>query len=272
VERTDTHTHTYLSNHGDGTVEEVVAAAAARGITTLALTEHLPLPHEADPTGTFAMDADKVEWYLAAIVAAREAHPGLEIITGVEVDWRAGAEQYILDRLAPFELVLGSVHMLGDDVIGYWEFDHPNLVDGWYERGEESVWREYCETWIQAVLSSVPFNIMSHPDLPKKLGFKPTFDARELYANMAHAAALGDVMVEVNTSGLRKPVGELYPGPALLKAFCAAGVPCTVGSDAHTPTDVGRDLEAAYTAMRAAGYTTVTVPTRTGDRREVPLG
>ncbi|MDR1082417.1 MAG: hypothetical protein LBL27_00935, partial [Coriobacteriales bacterium] len=67
------------------------------------------------------------------------------------------------------------------------------------------------------------------------------------------------------------PVGELYPAPELLKAFCAAGVGCTVSSDAHTPSDVGRDLNLAYDAMRDAGYTFVTVPTHTGDRRKVFL-
>ena len=88
---------------------------------------------------------------------------------------------------------------------------------------------------------------------------------------MAETAAAQDVLVEVNTSGRYKPIGELYPGPALLKAFCDAGVGCTVSSDAHTPADVGRDIDLAHAAMREAGYRYVTVPTRLGDRRTIQL-
>ncbi|MDR3053142.1 MAG: histidinol-phosphatase HisJ family protein [Coriobacteriales bacterium] len=267
MELTDTHTHTYLSNHGTGTVEQVVAAAVARGLSTVALTEHLPLPREVDPAGIFAMDAEKVGYYIDCIQAAREAYPQIEVICGIEVDWREGAEQYILDRLGPWEIVLGSVHMLAD----CWEFDHPDLIDGWYERGAQNVWQEYLRLWCDAVNSAVPFTIMSHPDLPKKLGFKPEFDTRDFYAEFAAVASARDVMIEVNTSGLYKPVGELYPGPELLRAFAQAGVACTVASDAHDPAHVGRDLDKAHAALRAAGYTHVTVPTRSGDRRSIPL-
>jgi histidinol-phosphatase (PHP family) len=273
MELTDTHTHTWYSGHGEGTVEEVVAAAVAHGLSTVALTEHLPLPPEVDPTGTFAMTDEQVAPYLEEIVRAREAHPTIEVICGIEVDWRENAESYILDLLQqnPYEIILGSVHMLTDAEGTMWEFDHPDYIDGWRQRGEENVWNEYFRLWRDAVRSAVPFTVMAHPDLPKKLGFKPRFDPRDHYAAMAEAAAAADVLVEVNTSGLRKPVGELYPAPALLRAFCDAGVGCTVSSDAHTPSDVGRDLDAAHAAMRDAGYTHVTVPTRTGDRRTIPL-
>jgi histidinol-phosphatase (PHP family) len=271
MELTDSHTHTYLSNHGTGEVEEVVAAAVAQGMTTLAITEHLPLPPEVNEDGTFAMDADKVDYYLEALEAARRKYPDIELITGVEIDWRWGAEQYILDRIAPYELRLGSVHMLTDADGNHWEFDHPAYAAGWQERGEETVWRQYFELWTQALDSAVPFDIMTHPDLPKKLGFKPKFDTSDLYTAMAEAAAKAGVMVELNTSGLRKPVGELYPAPTLLKAFCQAGVPCTISSDAHKPSDVGRSFDQGYAALKAAGYTYVTVPTRTGDRRQIQL-
>ncbi|MDR0500007.1 MAG: histidinol-phosphatase HisJ family protein [Coriobacteriales bacterium] len=275
MEKTDCHTHTYLSNHGTGTVNEVVAAACAQGLTTIAITEHLPLPKSVNTDGSFAMDADKLGFYLQEVEAARAAYPQIEVICGTEVDWREGAEDYILNLLAshgsPFELVLGSVHMLSEADGSHWEFDHPDFISGWEECGEEQVWQRYFELWRDAVRSVVPFQLMTHPDLPKKLGFKPKFDARELYQAMATEAAKAGVMVEVNTSGLHKPVRELYPTQALLEAFCAAKVDCTVSSDAHCPADVGRDLDKGYHAMMLAGYTHVTVPTRSGDRRKIEL-
>lgn len=271
MELTDTHTHTWFSGHGTGTVEEVVQAACDKGLTTIALTEHLPLPKKIDPEGTFSMTEDQVPLYLEQIEDARKRHPQIEVICGAEVDWREGAESFILQRVTPYEILLGSVHMLTDEDGNAWEFDYQGSIEGWAERGENDVWYEYFELWQDAVLSAVPFTVMAHPDLPKKLGFQPDFDPRAMYAAMAHLAASKDVLVEVNTSGLHYKVGELYPAPRLLKAFCDAGVGCTVGSDAHDPRHVARDLDKAYAAMREAGYTHVTVPTRTGDRRLIPL-
>jgi len=273
MEKTDSHTHTWLSGHGSGTVDDVVCAALAQGMTTVALTEHLPLPVEVDPDGGFGMTPPQVEEYFAALDEARRAHPSIEIISGTELDWRWGAEAYLLDWLQryPFELKIGSVHMLSYPDGSHWEFDYAGSADGWDERSEEGVWREYFELWMQAITSKVPFDIMAHPDLPKKLGHKPTFDTIEYYHAMAEAAAKAGVMVEVNTSGLYKTVRELYPAPLLLRAFYEAGVPCTISSDAHKPADVGRSFDAGYAALRAAGYTHVTVPTRAGDRRQIRI-
>ncbi|MCL2757674.1 MAG: histidinol-phosphatase HisJ family protein, partial [Coriobacteriia bacterium] len=258
-----------------GTVDEVVSAALTRGLSMVALTEHLPLPSYVDSDATYAMDADKVEVYLDAVKQARDAHPEIEVICGVEIDWRFGAQDYILTKLAEtpaaFELLLGSVHMLTNEDGDQFEFDHPDFINGWYERSVDQVWEQYLGLWLAAVNSAVPFDIMTHPDLPKKFGFKPKFDTRDYYAAMAEAAARRGVMVEVNTSGLRKPVGEIYPATGLLTAFCDAGVACTMGSDAHIPHDVGRDFDKGCAALREAGYTCVTMPTRSGDRRPIPL-
>jgi histidinol-phosphatase (PHP family) len=63
------------------------------------------------------------------------------------------------------------------------------------------------------------------------------------------------VAVEINTSGKRKPVGEMYPALDCLKIYCEAGIPLTFGSDAHDPADVGRDFAAAADLARQAGFT-----------------
>ena len=60
--------------------------------------------------------------------------------------------------------------------------------------------------------------------------------------------------IEVNTAGLRKPVAELYPHLDLLTACRKAGVPATLGSDAHAPEEVAADFPLAVEHLRAAGY------------------
>ncbi|MCL1879932.1 MAG: histidinol-phosphatase HisJ family protein [Actinomycetia bacterium] len=289
MEVIDTHTHTYYSGHGEGTPAEVVAAAAAKSVTTLAVTEHMPVPLELSPGGHFSMRFAEVPQYISEVKAARDDHPELEVICGVEVDWLDGREDFILEQLgmataaspappasARYELVLGSVHMFtGPAPDEYWPFDYALHIDGWYERGPQQVWQEYLRLWLDAVASKAHFDIMSHPDLPKKLGFFPDFDAQPLWDQMAEAAAVAardhGLLIELNTAGLFMPCAEVYPGPALLATFRRAGVGCTISSDAHSPANVARAFAVARQAMLAAGYKEATIPTKDGDRRRVPL-
>ena len=210
MELVNTHAHTEFCGHGEGTVDELVQAARAAGITTLAVTEHYPLTPAFDPKAYLAMPQESVRPYLEALEAARAAYPDIEILLGTE-----------------FEL------------------------------------------WCDAVTSTRPFTVMSHPDLAKKFGHYPSYDVGPLYRQAAEAAASAGRMVEVNTSGSYYACKEMFPAPALLAEFCRAGVPCTVGTDAHTPANVARDIEAGYRLMAQAGYRTVTVPTRDGDRRSI---
>lgn len=266
TERIDCHTHTVYSGHGAGTVEEVVSAAEAVGLSTLALTEHFILPPGMDPGYEFSMSVEELGRYRADIERARERHAGLEILSGVEVDWLGQPDQERLDALEGFEYILGSVHFIDG-----WGFDDPDLLPTWDDRDVDEVWLRYFEIWCEAAQSDYPFACMSHPDLPKKFGHRPSFDPRELFEHVAEVAARSDVIVEVNTSGLRCPVHEVYPGPSLLEAFHDAGVPCTIGSDAHSPRDVGFGFDEARAAMARAGYDRFCVPLRDGGYRFVGL-
>jgi histidinol-phosphatase (PHP family) len=163
------------------------------------------------------------------------------------------------------DVLLGSVHFLGE-----WAFDDPHSVAMWNTWDVDEVWTTYFTTWCDAASSGV-FDVMAHPDLVKKFGHRPSFDPRELYAEAARAAAHGGVLIEVSTAGLRKPVGEIYPGPDLLASFGAAGVGATVGSDAHAPDEVGFRLDAAYEALAIAGYRSVCFPTGPKASREIAL-
>ena len=269
MELVNTHAHTEFCGHGEGTVDELVQAARAAGITTLAVTEHYPLTPAFDPKAYLAMPQESVRPYLEALEAARAAYPDIEILLGTELDWLGDCEDRDLsdEDLAPFEIVLGSVHF-----VDAWPFDDPAQRGRWDEPGAaDAIWKRYFELWCDAVTSTRPFTVMSHPDLAKKFGHYPSYDVGPLSRQAAEAAASAGRMVEVNTSGSYYACKEMFPAPALLAEFCRAGVPCTVGTDAHTPANVARDIEAGYRLMAQAGYRTVTVPTRDGDRRSITI-
>lgn len=269
MERVNMHSHTVLCGHAEGTVDDLVRAAVRARISALAVTEHYPLSPAMDPQKYLAMQPESMPEYLDAIDAARACYPDIEIVTGCEFDWLGKAEDRSLspDVFEPFSLVLGSVHFIDG-----WAFDDPAEKGTWHQPGVADVaWKRYFELWCDAATSSFPFTVMAHPDLVKKFGYYPTYDVSSLYRLAAEAARAGGRIVEVNTSGSYYDCKEMYPALPLLEEFRRAGVPCTVGTDAHTPSNVAREIERAYEHARRAGYRSILVFRPDGDRREIPL-
>jgi histidinol-phosphatase (PHP family) len=68
-----------------------------------------------------------------------------------------------------------------------------------------------------------------------------------------------DLSIEINTSGLRKPEKETYPGQSILARARELAIPMTIGSDAHRPEDVGRDLDQPVQLVKTYGGGRVSV-------------
>lgn len=268
----DCHIHTQRCGHAVGSVDDYVRAAVRNGLSAIAITEHLALPVELDPDHHLSMPACDLDDYLVEVDLTRQRYPEISIVSGIEVDYLPGREDETRcaiaaarDRSDGVRIVLGSVHFLGD-----WAFDSPHELEEWDRRDVDTVWCEYFDLWEKAASSGL-FDVMAHPDLPKKFGHLPAFDTGPMYASAATVAARAGVLIEVSTAGLRRPCGELYPSPALLEAFSRAGVAATVGSDAHAPAEVGDSIGVAYEAMLDAGYESASFPDGSGGWRSVAL-
>lgn len=269
MELTNTHCHSCYTNHGYGQIEEYVVEAEKAGLTTLAFTEHFPLSPAFDPHDYLSMHTDRVDSYLADIKAAQERHPGITLMTGCELDYLSDAEDRVLTRsdFDRFQVVNLSVHF-----VDAWPFDDPALRDRWEEPGQpDFIWKRYFDIWCEACMSDARGDIMSHPDLAKKFAYYPTYDVMPLYKQAAEACAESGRMIELNTSGSYYACKEMFPAPALLREFCRAGIPATIGTDSHQPEHVARDLAKGHKALYEAGYRVITVSTPDGDRRTIPI-
>lgn len=269
-ERMDCHSHSAYSGHGSGSVEDMVRRAEELGLAVFAQTEHLVLPEGMDPDFETSMSSQTMKHYIEELHEQRErlVHAGssLQLISGIEADWLPGRTNELTELCKPFEYVLGSVHFIDNRPI-----DDSRDLSVWDDYGVDGLWRAYFESWLDMAAHPGPITCFAHPDLPKKYGWHPSFDAREYNYEMALAAARAGRMVEVNTAGLRNDAREMYPALEMLRSFYDAGVECTIGSDAHAPQDVAANLDDAVALMSRAGYGFVTVPTPDGDRRHVAI-
>ncbi|MBE0416432.1 MAG: histidinol-phosphatase HisJ family protein [Coriobacteriia bacterium] len=262
----DLHIHTARCGHAAGRPSEYVAAARQAGLEVIAFTDHLALPDGYDPDGEYAMRPGELAEYVADVRKSAATGGPPRVLLGIEADWVPPYRAQTARAIAayPFDVVLGSVHFLGD-----WAFDDPRLIDEWSLRDVAGAWDEYFEVFTQAASSGL-FDVMAHPDLVKKFGHVPPGDLISLYDDVAAAMADAGVAVEVSSAGLRKPCREIYPSDDLLAAFRRAGVPVTTASDAHTPEEVGSGLGEVRAAVARAGYESI-VYFEAREMREVPL-
>jgi histidinol-phosphatase (PHP family) len=115
-----------------------------------------------------------------------------------------------------------------------------------------AVSRDYFDLLARAAETGL-FDTIGHPDLIKKFNLLPREGWDEDFAEVAPRIARSGAAVEVNTSGLRKPAGEIYPSPGILRAAARAGLAVTLGSDAHDPADVGAGFDRAAALLRSVG-------------------
>jgi histidinol-phosphatase (PHP family) len=235
-------------------VERFVETAAARGVDEIGFSEHVYYFRQTLPVWDLPYQTERcvydLDAYVDAIVEAKRQ--GLPVKLGLEVDYVGGRQDELAAALEPYpwDYLLGSVHWLDGLAVDL----EPGI---WAEATVEEVWRRYFGA-LGELAASGHVDVLAHADLAKIFGRRP---------EQIEYPALNGVALEISTAGLHKPVGELYPDPALL----ASHPPITFASDAHVPQNVGRDFDQALELARAAGYETVTVFEGRRPRQE-PLG
>jgi histidinol-phosphatase (PHP family) len=271
--------HLHLWPHGERaqqpTLDQLAAyceRAQARGVTEIALTEHLFRFVQADGPLRGQWDLDRhaspalraqaeaywqehnhadLDVYVEAVLEAKAA--GLPVVLGLEVDHYEGRMDNVQALLEgyPFDVLLGSVHW-----IGAWLFDvlESSVAMGeWDHRGVDAAWDAYTRA-IEELAASGAVDVLAHPDLAKITGRQPAVPD-EFHDRIAEAAAASGIAAEVSSAGWRKPCAEAYPAPALLARFRAKGVPVTTASDAHSLDLVADRAGDLKPLLADAGYT-----------------
>jgi histidinol-phosphatase (PHP family) len=234
-------------------VDRYLAAAEEAGVEELGVSEHVYRFAQALDLWRHPFWEGQARDDLAAYCEFVRTTP---LRLGLECDFVPGAEDRIANLLDgnDFDYVIGSVHFIGDRAVDHEGFD---VWDG--DGDADAVWRRYFETLAEGARSGL-FDILAHPDLVKVWGRArplPERDPRFYYQPAVEAIAETGIAVEISTAGLRKPVAEIYPAPALAEMCVEAGAAFALSSDAHTPAQVGFGYERALELMGELGITEI---------------
>ncbi len=234
-------------------MERYVERAIEAGVSELGFSDHLFMywlaPERRDPE--LGMAEWEHDFYIADVERCRTRYASdITIRLATEADYIPGHERELerILRAYDWDYVIGSVHFIGD-----WGFDDSRYISEFASRDIDVLYAEYFSLVGESAETGL-FDTIGHADLIKKFGHRPRSDPSEWYTLLATRIARSGTCVEINTAGLRKPVGEMYPHPELLHAFKAAGVPVTLGSDAHAPNEVAADFASACELLQRVGY------------------
>lgn len=229
-------------------MEQYVLAARELGLPEMGFADHLPLFHNDDLT--LAMPQSDLPLYIDKVRELQEVHSDYPLRLGIEADYIRAHLDDVAGVLARYEFdyIYGSVHFIGG-----WGFDQSRFKFEFERRDIDEVYEIYFGLVMEAARTGL-FDVMTHLDVVKKYGHRPTKNMKPLYREVAATLAKSDVAIELNASGLSKPVGEIYPSLEILEIMHEYGVPITFGSDAHKPSQVGREFDKLLRLARSAGY------------------
>ncbi|KAM9866019.1 phosphatase YcdX [Leucobacter aridicollis] len=215
----DFHVHSTFSDDARSSLAENVAAAAAAGLHTVRLVDHVRQSTEWVPD------------YLAA-VAALEVPDGLTVLTGVEAKVLNTAGELDIPALpAGIDRILIADHQFPtpDGPIGPAAVVE-RIAAGWSP--DDAL--DSLITALVAAMERYPGNQLAHcfSILPKVELSQADLSQDQLVA-WARAAARTDTHVEVNEKWA-------CPGPRALAALRAAGATVVASTDSHDAETVGR--------------------------------
>ena len=254
---TDGHIHTRLCNHASGEMEEYVLAGIERNLRSIVFLEHME-------TGisyykkSWLSDED-FSYYLREGERLKQKYASrINVQLGVELGYNKNslAETYRRLEMFNWDSVGISCHFLDlDDDCDY----HLNLLsrdqintDRILEHGINRILATYLQSLTEAVMT-FPGTVLCHLDaaLRNIPGVSLTKDHMDQVDVLLDAVKQRAMALEINTSGFSIR-DEPFPAKPLLRKAIARGIPLTVSSDAHSPSEVGRHFDRVESYIKEA--------------------
>ena len=237
----DHHVHTDFSPDSEATMRKYLE----QGFKRIMFTDHIDI---GAPDLLFAELINYDEYF--KIVKKLQEEYDAEIFVGVEMgyqkEYRSEIEAFI--KKYPFDFVIGSIHS-GDGL---------DLYNGDFSKGktQKETYMRYFEILEEMVENFENFDVVGHLDYITRYG---EFD-RKYYNYLEYQEIITRILkkiieknkgIEINTSGMRNELKEVYPKKEVVECFCnLGGKTITLGSDAHIVSDFSSYFEESIEMLR----------------------
>lgn len=256
----DFHMHSSFSGDSDTPMEAMILKAIDLGLTHICFTEHndfdFPVCEEI-PEGTFEVNADA---YLYDLLKYRAKYQDkIRILFGIELGLQPQItrQNAIFAKSHDYDFIIGSSHICNQKDPYY-----PEFYEG---RSEEAAYTEYFESILENIKKFSNFDIYGHLDYVVRYG--PNKD--KYYTFEKYQDVLDPILklliengkgIELNTGGLHSKLKDFNPCRAILKRYQELGGEIiTIGSDAHTPEDIGGRFREAAEVLQQCGFQYYTI-------------
>ncbi len=268
------HTHTNYCD-GNNTPEEMVLAAINKGMKTIGISTHGPLPFDVK----WAVDDDKIQTYIDEINALKEKYKDkIDVLLGMELDYFIDTEFDHIDKsiLKQLDYTIGSIHYLG-------RFDdgRPWTVDGSYDKLLSGINSSY-DGDVKKAISDYYYHlskmvekykptVVGHMDLVKKnnknnLLFNENEDwYKDSVCKCLDIIKDSDSVIEINTGAIaRGYMTEQYPSRWILEEINSRQIPITINSDAHLNDNIACKFDEMYELAKELKIENLVYLTKTG--------
>ena len=242
--RIDLHNHTTRCNHAKGSMRSYIERAIELGIDIYGFSEHAPMDFDE----YYRLKFEEMKDYENDVLSLQKEYKGkIKILLGYEVDYLKGhIDKRVIESNVDY--IIGSVHFLGT-----WGFDNPEFNEEYSKRNIDEIWHEYFRN-IEEMAQIGYFDIVGHLDLIKVFNFLPKRDIRSIATPALKAIKKANMVLELNSAGLRKPCKEIYPSQSLLEVAYELDIPITFSSDAHAIGQVGFKYDEVKKLAKKVGY------------------
>lgn len=251
----DSHIHTRFSADSAMKAEDAVEKAAAEGVA-LVFTEHIDLDFPGETEFSFDPEA---YWASYEPLRSRTLRLGVEV--GMQEQTAERSREFL--QRAPFDLVIGSLHLLND--VDLYE------AAAYAGRAREELYCQYLEEMEKEIRAHSFINVLGHIDYIARCAPYPNPDLTygEFHCEIdkvLRAVIEAGVSLEINTRRLgdRHAIKELMP--IYSRYYDLGGRYVTLGSDAHRVGEIGKFFREAEEIADQAELSIVTYVERRIER------
>lgn len=258
-------------DHADSSIEDIILQAIELNMPVYGFSEHAPrnhkkylYPEEIELQKTPETLVNSFYSYCNTLEILQEKYASsITLLKGLEIEV-VPPDNYIsfyqqLIKEGKIEYVVGSVHWVNEYMTDFSEKTFQQAVSA--HNGLENLMVAYYQTLKNMVVSMKP-DIVAHFDLITcflKPEETPPYTPRliQTIEETLEEIKKNNCILELNTSGLRKPIKRIFPDSFIIKKSAELDIPFTFADDSHNVHQVGYGLEKARELLLNQGITNI---------------